>query len=102
MTNLIFCIVCIMVCCFTLWKMKILNKVFSNKKKIFVNYLESSNDVETLKRIGEINIFGQREKWVPKYSYVKYWLEKKIEETKDANYIEYLKAYKHFVFQMSC
>ncbi len=35
---------------------------FNKERNIFIKYLDSKNDIETLKRIGEINMFGVREK----------------------------------------
>ncbi|MGN0730250.1 hypothetical protein [Treponema sp.] len=66
---------------------------FNKEREIFVNYLDSVNDLETLKRIrGEINLFGVREKWYPRYTNVIPYLEEKIAETNDDNFMLYLCA----------
>lgn len=101
MSNFIISLLCVISCILVLIKMKKINKLYIEKREPFVSYLDEINDLETLKRIGEINIFDQREKWVPKYSYVKKWLEYKIDETKDENYIAFYKDYRHFVFSMA-
>ena len=54
---------------------------FYEERKLFVDYLDSINDIETLKRIGEINMFGVRERWYPRYTNVMPYLDKKIQET---------------------
>lgn len=70
---------------------------FNKERDIFIKYLDSKNDLETLKRIGEINMFGVREKWYPRYTNVIPYLEKKIAETNDENFIMYLFAYERFI-----
>lgn len=70
---------------------------FYEERKLFVDYLDSINDLETLKRIGEINMFGVRERWYPRYTNVMPYLEKKIQETNDEKYILYQEAYETFI-----
>jgi hypothetical protein len=69
---------------------------FYKKRQEFIAYLDSINDIETLKQIGEINFLGVREKWYPKYANVIPYLEKKIRETDDENFILYLFEYEKF------
>ena len=75
---------------------------FNEKRKCFICYLDNIKDNETLKRIGEINMFGEREKWYPKYTNVVSYLEKKIDETNDEMYIRYLIDYKKFTKGFLC
>lgn len=70
---------------------------FYENRKVFIAYLDSINDIETLKQIGEINFLGVREKWYPKYTSVIPYLEKKIQETEDKQFILYLVAYEKFI-----
>lgn len=70
---------------------------FSKERKIFIAYLDNIKDFETLKHIGEINMFNVRERWYPRYTNVMPYLDKKIEETKDENYILYQIAYETFI-----
>lgn len=73
------------------------DREFYEERKLFVDYLDSINDLETLKRIGEINMFGVRERWYPRYTNVMPYLEKKIQETNDEKYILYQEAYEKFI-----
>jgi len=54
------------VCAVTFWffvkAFKKFDSEFAKERKKFVEYLDTINDIETLKRIGEINMFGAREK----------------------------------------
>jgi hypothetical protein len=55
------------------------NKNLQNKYKMFVNFLEEQNDLETLYKIGEYNKYGQREPWGSRsYTYYNYLYEKAI------------------------
>ena len=70
---------------------------FYEKRQAFIAYLDTINDIETLKHIGEINMFGVREKWYPRYTNVIPYLKQKIAETNDDNYTLYLFAYERFI-----
>lgn len=83
--------------CFFSYMFKQANSEFSEEHKIFVEYLEGNNDTESLKRVGEINMFGVRERWIPKYSALISYLEKKIDETNDKEFVKYYYSYKKFV-----
>lgn len=73
------------------------NQEFNEKRKVFVEYLDSKNDVETLKAIGEINIFDARERWYPSYFSVCHALENKIFQTNDEYFVNFYFAYKTFI-----
>ncbi len=75
---------------------------FKKNKQDFVDYLDSMNDTETLRKIGIINIFGERETWFPSYGSIVKYLKKKISETNDANFIKYLEDYKKMVKVFMC
>lgn len=90
-------IICIIVFLIFLKLFKKADYKFYEQRKDFIAYLDSINDFETLKQIGEINFMGVREKWYPKYTNVIPYLEKKIEENNDTNFIKYLIAYEEFI-----
>ena len=73
------------------------NQEFNEKRKVFVEYLDRKKDVETLKAIGEINIFDARERWYPSYISVCHALENKILQTNDENFMTFYIAYKAFI-----
>ncbi len=77
------------------------DKEFAEKREKFVEYLDEKNDIETLKKIGEINMFGQRERVYPRYSQIVDYIEKKYQETKDEKFKEFLKDYKIQVINFS-
>lgn len=69
---------------------------YNTEREKFVLYLDSINDVETLKKIGEINMFDQRERVYPAYYKVVNWLKTKIENEKDEHFIKFLESYEDF------
>lgn len=73
------------------------DKEFAEKREKFVEYLDERNDLETLKKIGEINMFGQRERVYPRYSQIVDYIEKKYQETQDENFLNFLNDYEYFV-----
>lgn len=78
------------------------NSEFNEKRKTFVKYVESINDMETLKHIGEINMFGDRERWYPNYLNLVFYMKKKIEQTNDEHFKWYLTEYKIFMKKYLC
>ena len=80
------------VCAVTFWffvkAFKKFDSEFAKERKKFVEYLDTINDIETLKRIGEINMFGVR--------------EYKIQQTNDDNFKTYLIEYKKFIKHFLC
>ncbi len=96
MLILILCI-CGVVLFFSVKAFKKYDFEFYETRKEFIGYLDRIKDIETLKQIGEINFLGVREKWYPKYTNVIPYLEKKIEQNNDVNFIKYLLAYEEFI-----
>ena len=96
MIILIFCI-CGFILFFSVRAFRKYDFEFYETRKEFIEYLDRIKDLEALKQIGEINFLGVREKWYPKYTNVIPYLEKKIEQNNDANFIKYLLAYEEFV-----
>lgn len=94
--------ICVCVFIFFVRKFRKYDFIFYEKRKEFIEYLDSISDFETLKQIGEINFLGVREKWYPKYTSVIPYLEKKIAENNDVNFIKYLVAYEEFVHRFLC
>ena len=94
------------VCAVTFWffvkAFKKFDSEFAKERKKFVEYLDKINDIETLKRIGEINMFGVREKWYPRYTDLIPYLEYKIQQTNDDNFKTYLNEYKKFIKYFLC
>ena len=94
------------VCAVTFWffvkAFKKFDSEFAKERKKFVEYLDTINDIETLKRIGEINMFGVREKWYPRYTDLIPYLEYKIRQTNDDNFKTYLIEYKKFIKHFLC
>ena len=93
---------CLFVLAISIRKLKKINSEFRVSREKFIEYLNGVHDIETLKRIGEINFLGAREKWYPAYTNVVSYLGKKIEETNDKNFIEYLIEYKKFIRGFLC
>ena len=93
-------------CAVTFWffvkAFKKFDSEFAKERKKFVEYLDTINDIETLKRIGEINMFGVREKWYPRYTDLIPYLEYKIQQTNDDNFKTYLIEYKKFIKHFLC
>ena len=85
--------------CFCCEYKKILeaDSTFYYERNIFVEYLDSKNDIETLKHIGEINMFGVREQWYPRYTNLVPYLEEKISQTGDVAFIDFLEEYQLFI-----
>lgn len=96
---MIFCIIviCSSVFFFSVKAFRKYDFEFYEKRQAFIAYLDTINDIETLKRIGEINMFGVREKWYPSYTNVMPYLKQKIAETNDDNFTSYLVAYERFI-----
>lgn len=94
--------ICIIIFYFSYKGFKKADLEFFEKRKKFIFYLDNIKDFETLKRIGEINMFGEREKWYPRYTNVIPYLEKKIEETDDKTYEAYLEDYSKFIKGYLC
>lgn len=90
-------LICIVIFIFFQRKLKKASLKFEQERQNFVDYLDSKNDLETLKKIGEINMFGVRERWYPKYTNLIPYLEEQIEETNDEKFISFLTAYKIFI-----
>jgi hypothetical protein len=90
-------ITCIVVFVFFIKKYKNYELAFCEKREAFIDYLYSINDIESLKKIGAINFMGVREDWIPKSTSLIPYLEKKIEETHDKNFENYLADYKQFI-----
>ena len=68
---------------------------FEQKRKLYVTYLIETNDINGLKKIGEINIFGQHERWYPNYnSILKYLKEKSLTDKKTEEYLSVFEQYK--------
>lgn len=78
-------------------KFKKADSTFYYERNKFVEYLDSKNDIETLKHIGEINMFGVRERWYPRYTNLVPYIEEKINQTNDAAFIEFLEEYQLFI-----
>lgn len=87
---------------FSIKAFKKANSEFNEKRDEFVKYVDSINDNETLKQIGEINMFGVRERWYPNYLSLVSYMEKKIEQTNDEHFEWYLFAYKTFMKKFLC
>ena len=83
-------LICVVIFYFSIKRFRKLNIEFDKKRKKFVEYLDTINDIETLKRIGEINMFGVRERWYPRYTNLVHYLEYKIYQTNDDNFKTYL------------
>ena len=75
---------------------------FAEKRDVFVSYLDNINDIETLKRIGEINMFGERERWYPRYTNLLPYLEKKFDDTNDEKFETFINDYKRFIKGFLC
>ena len=99
-------IVIFLICAVIFWffvkAFKKFDSEFANERKKFVEYLDTINDIETLKRIGEINMFGARERWYPLYTNQVRYLEYKIYQTNDDNFKTYLIEYKKFIKHFLC
>ncbi len=77
------------------------NKEFAEKRSEFVAYLDEIGDIETLKAIGEINWFGQREQVFPRYSQIVNYIEEKYAKTKDEKFKKFLEDYRVHVGNFS-
>ena len=95
-------LICAVIFYFSIKRFKKNDVEFAQKRKKFVEYLDTINDIETLKRIGEINMFGVREKWYPRYTDLIPYLEYKIQQTNDDNFKTYLIEYKKFIKHFLC
>lgn len=95
-------LICAVIFYFSIKRFKKIDVEFAQKRKKFVEYLDTINDIETLKRIGEINMFGVREKWYPRYTDLIPYLEYKIRQTNDDNFKTYLIEYKKFIKHFLC
>jgi len=95
-------LICAVIFYFSIKRFKKIDVEFAQKRKKFVEYLDTINDIETLKRIGEINMFGVREKWYPRYTDLIPYLEYKIQQTNDDNFKTYLIEYKKFIKHFLC
>ena len=100
--NVLVVLICVFVLIIAVKKYKKYDLEISEKRNEFIEYLYSINDVESLKKIGAINFMGVREDWVPNATSLIPYLEKKIEETGDKNFIEYLNAYQKFLRAFLC
>ena len=95
-------LICAVIFYFSAKRFKKINIEFDKKRKKFVEYLDTINDIETLKRIGEINMFGVRERWYPLYTNQVHYLEYKIYLTNDDNFKTYLLDYKECIKHCLC
>ncbi len=77
-------------------------KSMENDRCLFVEYLKKINDYEMLKNIGEINMFGQYERWYPSPNRILKKLKEKLDNKDYFDYYEKysqnLKSYTFFVF----
>ena len=73
-----------------------------NDRCLFVEYLNKINDYEMLKNIGEINMFGQYERWYPSPNRILKKLKEKLDNKDYFDYYEKysqnLKSYTFFAF----
>lgn len=68
---------------------------FEQKRKKFVEYLKNNNDIESLKKIGEINMFGKYERWYPNYYLIKQYIEDNVKiSTEFSIFLDALITYK--------
>lgn len=95
-------LICAVIFYFSIKRFKKIDVEFAQKRKKFVEYLDTINDIETLKRIGEINMFGARERWYPLYTNQVRYLEYKIYQTNDDNFKTYLLEYKECIKYFLC
>ena len=65
-------------------------KSMENDRYLFVEYLKKINDYEMLKNIGEINMFGQYERWYPSPNRI---IENLKEKKDDKEYLDYYEKY---------
>lgn len=102
---MMFCFIffcCLLLFCFFIKLFRKADSEFNEQRERFVCYLENINDLETLKRIGEINMFGVRERWYPRYTNLIPYIEDKIEQTDDDNFKIYLDSYERFIKDFLC
>lgn len=99
MTIIILFLSCAIVFVVNIRKFKKADSTFYYERNKFVEYLDSKNDIETLKHIGEINMFGVRERWYPRYTNLVPYLEEKISQTGDVTFIDFLEEYQLFIKQ---
>lgn len=97
MTIIILFLSCAIVFVVNIRKFKKADSTFYYERSKFVEYLDSKNDIETLKHIGEINMFGVRERWYPRYTNLVPYLEEKISQTGDVAFIDFLEEYQLFI-----
>lgn len=64
-------------------KFKLYIVQFEQRRNSFVEYLKKNNDIESLKKIGEINMFGQYERWYPNYYSIKQYIEDNLNVSAD-------------------
>lgn len=97
MTIIILFLSCAIVFVVNIRKFKKADSTFYYERNKFVEYLDSKNDIETLKHIGEINMFGVRERWYPRYTNLVPYLEEKISQTGDVAFIDFLEECQLFI-----
>lgn len=88
--NILIIIFCIFLIFILLRKFKRDIQIYEKQRKEFVLYLKKINDFETLKKIGEINLFDKYERWYPNFYSMKYYLTKKVD--KDIQFSTFLNS----------
>lgn len=96
MISIVFIIIIVGIDIFLCKEIKKILVIYKSCRKDFIDYLYETNDFETLKRIGEINMFNQEERWYPSYFSVTDWLYERYKSTKEDNYLLFMDEYEQF------